>query len=94
MIFTAKEYAGQLIRTKRIFLGITPEEFAKELDCSKSYVINIENGHANLNEHKIRQISDILKIPANKISVFLNNSGIETDYMSLKKNIAHTVTAD
>lgn len=58
---------GKRIRVHRHMADITQEELASGIDCSASYISNLENGQARINVLRLIQIAEFLKVDAGEL---------------------------
>lgn len=73
-----KNVIGNNIKSFRLILGRTLEEFASEIGVDPSYISRIENGSRNASSEVIQKICSIFGITANQIYA--------TDFLAVLKN--------
>ena len=87
---------GDIIRLKRIEMGISQKEIATQIGCDVSFLCKIEKNNKNISLEKLKLICDILKIEYSmlkeeyyfqKINLLFENEEIEFKYRILKMMI-------
>ena len=61
------QQVGDRVADRRHELGITQEEFAERLGCSRASVANIETGRERLLLHRLVNIAAALRMPPSKL---------------------------
>ncbi len=74
---------GQKIKERRIYLGVTQESIANQLEVNPSHISNIECGRANPSLTAIIKIANILKCSVdyfiiNEYTFNVNNNELDT----------------
>ena len=66
-IQNAMQLIGKRIRFHRRAADVTQEALASGINCSASYISNLESGHAHINVLRLIQIAAFLKVDAGEL---------------------------
>jgi len=54
------KFRGDLMKSRRVSMGLTLNELGKKMGSSKSYMWELENGHKDIGGARLIRLSDIL----------------------------------
>ncbi len=64
---SAQKRIGNVIRKKRLELGLSQEDLAEECEVHRTYIGSIERGERNISLLNILRVSKALKIKASEL---------------------------